>query len=51
MADLGATGQHQLVSSVIKTVKINILVRILLIRITGGVVIPSDDTKVFMIVI
>ena len=41
MTNFSSTRQHQLISTVIKIVEVYILFRIVLIRITGGVVIPS----------
>ena len=39
---LGAAGQHQLEPGVIETVEVQLLVRVLRIRIAAGVIIPAE---------
>ena len=40
MTNLGATGQDQLVSTVIQSVEVNLVISLVLVRVAGGVVIP-----------
>ena len=42
VADLGAAGQHQLEPAVVDAVEVQLLIRVLGVRVAGGVVIPDN---------
>lgn len=42
VANLGAAGQHKLEPAVVEAVEIQLLIRVLGVRVAGGVVIPDN---------